>query len=86
MSKGFKITHYSLQRLVYQNNHHVSLEILFELASCGHQSEGQLLHRGVPLFCASECFASVVYGLLHPVFFFDQGRADESWGGGHVEK
>ena len=41
---------------------------------------------GVSLFYASECLACVVYKLLYPVLFFDQGSTDGCWGDGQVEK
>ena len=48
--------------------------------SCYNQSKCELLHWWVPLFNTTECLVGVVHGLLHLVFFSDQGRTNSSWG------
>ena len=56
----------------------MGLEVRLELAGYCNQSEGKLLHRWVPLLYTTECSAGVVHGLLHLVFFFDQGHTNNN--------
>ena len=64
----------------------MGLEVRLELAGRCNQIEGELLHRWVPLLCTTECLAGLVYGLLHLVFFSDQGYTNSSWGYNQVEE
>ena len=64
----------------------MGLEVWLKLAGCCNQSEGELLHRWIPLFYTPECPASVVYRSLQLIIFFDQGRIDGNRGYGQVKE
>ena len=64
----------------------MGLEVQLELAGCYNQSECELLHRWVPLFCTTKCPAGVVHEFLHLVLFSDQDCTDGGQGYSQVEE
>ena len=64
----------------------MGLEVRLELGGRCNQIEGEFLHRWVPLLCTTKCLAGLVHGLLHFVFFSDQGCINSSWGYSQVEE